>query len=120
MEEKKTFIELLTGEYTPAEFTFGVLLVFLGILLYILVRVWKRRDQSQPIKFMTWLKHKDNMLELIISLIFIYPQVLFATVYQDWIMSVLPEQFSPVPYFVMFAGGYLQHYFLIWLKKKTK
>jgi hypothetical protein len=120
METEKTFFQLLTGEFTPAEFWFGVILVLLGILLYTLVRIWKRTDKTQRIKFKVWLKHKDNVLELIISVLFIYPQVLFATVYQDWIMSVLPEQFNPVPYFVMFAGGYLQHYFLIWIKKKTK
>jgi len=117
--EEVTFSKLFIGS-SLAEFTFSIFLVFLGIALYTLIRVRNRRDQDKDFQWRIWWKQKNNSLELLISLLVIYPQVRFAQVYEGWIMSILPDTFDSVPFFVMLASGYMQHYILVKIFKWTK
>jgi len=116
---EQTFWELFMGA-TLAEFLFSGFLVFFGILLYTLVRIYNRKNQDEPISWKIWWTYKNNAIEMIISLLVIYPMIRFAEVYEDWIMQMLPEAFRAVPFFIMLASGYLQHYILVKLFKATK
>jgi|SRR5210317_1369563 len=120
MSENPTFWELFRGDVTNAEFAFSFFLVGLGILLYTLVRIYNRTDQTSKVTFQRWISYKNNKLEMIISILFLYPQVRFAEVYDDWLMALLPDTFKAVPFFIMLATGYLQHYILVRIFKATK
>lgn len=119
METKPTFWELFLGSDTPS-FVFSLFLVLLGILLYTLIRIRNRKVKGSPVSWTMWWSSRNNALELFISLLVVYPQIRFAQVYEGWIMSILPDTLNSVPFFVMFASGYLQHYILVKLFKWTK
>jgi len=114
-----TFWELFLGSKLP-EFTFSMFLVLLGIILYTLVRIRNRREKNKEFSWGVWWNRGNNRLELVISLLVVYPQIRFAQVYEGWIMSILPDTFNAVPFFVMFASGFLQHYILVQIFKWTK
>jgi len=115
-----TFLDLFIGGVTLSEFLFSLFLVFFGVGMYFLVRIHNRQDKKSRLSFKIWWSNKKNILELIISLLMIYPMVRFAEVHEGWIMSMLPDTFKAVPYFIMLASGYMQHYILVKLFKATK
>lgn len=119
MEAQSTFCNLFFGGEIQT-FMFSLFLVILGLVLYILVRIRNRKEVDSRVSWTIWWKGTNNALELLISLLFVYPQIRFAQVYEGWIMSIVPDTFSTVPFFVMLASGYLQHYILVKLFRWTK
>lgn len=116
---ENNFFQLLLNGLTVHQFLFSFFLILFGILLYTLIRVVNRKDQNIPWSNKIWWQNKHNVLQIVISILFIYPQIIFANVYEDWVMTLLPTSFKTAPYFIMIAGGYLQHYILVKLYKAT-
>lgn len=118
--KEHTFWDFFKGGVSDAEFFFSIFLVFFGILIYTIIRIIKRRNQDIPINMGVWWHHKSNKWEMILSLLLIWPQVLFYPVYEDWVMSLLPETFKAVPHFIILTSGYFQHYGIVKLIKSQK
>lgn len=115
-----TFWEFFKGQQSDSEFLFSVFLVFFGILIYTIVRIRRRQDKDKNASLKIWWNCPNNRFEMLLSLLLIWPQVLFYPVYSDWIMGLMPETFKAVPHFVILASGYFQHYGIVQLVKNKK
>lgn len=119
-ETKETFWHLFKGNVTNAEFFFSYFLFLLGVTIYTIGRVINRRNQDIEPSFKIWIEHKNNKLELVLSILFMYVQVRFAEGYQDWLLKKLPDGFTLIPYFIMVISGVAQHYIIVQFLKFVK
>ena len=117
--EQHTFWHLFKGGMTTSEFVFSYFLVFLGLFIYTLARVINRKNQDTKISLRVWFNHENNSLEMIMSFCIAYLQIIFAPAYEEWFFEALPK-IKAVPYFIMVAGGYGQHFIIVQILKWNK
>ena len=120
IQTKETFWILFKGDITDSQFLFSYFLFGIGVIIYTLARIINRRDQKTKPSFEIWFSHKNNKLELILSIFVMYIQVRFAEAYEGWLLGKLPDGFKLVPYFVMVISGFAQHYIIVNLLKVKK
>lgn len=120
MEQQIKFIDLFLGGMSGAEWGFHILLMWMGISLYVLFRIQRRKDKSVKPSISVWIHNFDNIIALIISIILTYILIRFYSNYQDKLIQYLPEGLKMTPYFAMTVIGFGQHKISEWLGKKSK
>ncbi|OEK05991.1 hypothetical protein A8C32_19360 [Flavivirga aquatica] len=108
------FIKLVLGGMSISEWLFHVVLMWLGILLYVLLRIQKRKDKITKLTFKYWRIQTNNIIILILT----YILIRFYANYKAVLVSSLPEGIKMTPYFMMVVIGFGQHKISKWLSKK--
>ena len=113
------FIKLLLGDMSISEWAFHVFLMWMGILLYVFIRLKNRKDKAKKLSVTYWFKQLDNLLALFIAVILTYILIRFYADYKEALVSSLPQGIKMTPYFMMVVIGFGQHKISEWLSKKT-
>lgn len=113
------FINLVLGDLSVSEWAFNVILMWLGILLYVFMRLQKRKDKSTPLSVRFWFGQFDNVLALLIAIILTYILIRFYADYKEALIKNLPQGLKMTPYFAMVVIGFGQHKISEWLSKKA-
>lgn len=114
METGTTFKELFLGGMNVAEWQFSLLMMFMGIILYVLYKIKNRKDRTNKLSIGYWFKKVDNILSLFIGLFLSYLLIRFYADYQDSLMEQLPSKWKVTPYFAMVLLGLGQQ----WISRK--
>lgn len=118
--EQINFIELFLGEMHPNIWLFHILLMYMGIMLYVLNRIRSRKDKSTKPSFTYYLSNFDNRVAIFVSIILTYILIRFYSNYQEHLIEQLPTQWKITPYFAMVIIGFYQHKISEFLTKQSK
>lgn len=113
------FIKLVLGDMSVSEWAFHIILMWLGILLYVFIRLQNRKDKTVKLSASYWFSQLDNKLALFIAIILTYILIRFYADYKEALVSSLPQGIKMTPYFMMVVIGFGQHKISEWLSKKA-
>lgn len=115
-----TFVQLLLGGMTWHQWMFLILLQFMGVMLFILIRIKNRKDQTSKPSFKKYFSYFDNRVHLYATFIVTYILIRFYSDYQHKFVEMLPEWAEVGTYLSMFILGFYQHKIIEMISKRVK
>ena len=110
--------EMFLGDMHFSEWVFSAFLMLLGVSLYIMFRVRRKKDATAS--FLGYFRNPDNKMAIPITIILTYLLIRFYSNYKGAIEAQLPEGLIITEYFGMVVVGFCQHYIAEWLGKKAQ